>query len=479
MIPFGEFAPDIADLNTNVASVADNTVPGANSYLPLRDLSVYSDALTNVCRGAITMEDNDGNNYIFAGDKTKLYSISGTTVTDESKVGGYTDNDENWSFVKFNEKVIAAKFADATQVLALGSSTFADLAGTPPQARTLAVVRNFVVAGNTYDAVDGNRPSRVRWSGFEDETEWTSGTNQSDFQDLEGDGGRITRIMSGEYGIIFQEKSIWRMSYVGEPIIFQFDEFEPGNGTRAGKSVVARGTDLYYIGRDGFYVLKNGTESLPIGSNKVDRWFYENVNTTYINRTYGALDPRNGVIVWGFPSTESPDGTPDRLIIYNFKSQKWSTATIATQLMLEGATSALTLEQLDSFGTLDTLPSSLDSDQWTGGTFQLAAFNSDNKLCFFQGSILSANLETGEFTEGYITNIDNVRPHIDGDCTVKIKHRDLLTETPTETITTSLDTSGKADFRVNARYNRVEVTTTSDYTDAIGVDIDGTKTGNR
>ena len=77
MIPFGELAPDIADLNTNVSRSAINVLPGLNSYLPLKDLSVASDALDNDCTGAVVMKDNSGSNYIYAGDKTKLYNISG------------------------------------------------------------------------------------------------------------------------------------------------------------------------------------------------------------------------------------------------------------------------------------------------------------------------------------------------------------------------------------------------------------------
>ena len=470
MIAFGEFAPDVADLNTGVSSKATNVLPGVNSFLPLKSLSAASDALDNPCVGAVVMKDNDGSNYIFAGDKTKLYNISGATSTDFSQAGNYTDNAESWGFIKWGNKVIASKFGDTPQIMTLGGSVFADLGGTPPQGRTITTIREFVVMGNTWDGTDGNTTNRVRWSGFEDEDGWTVGTNQSDFQDLQGRGGAIQRIVGGEFGIVFQEKSIWRMTYVGTPLVFQFDEVEPSLGTPAGGSVVQYGSNIFYLGQDGFYALRNGTQSEPIGVNKVDRYFWSDVNQSYLTKISGAISPDNGTITWSYPSLNS-NGELDKLIIYNFKTGQWSTGEIETQVLFQGATSAYTLEQLDAFGTVDTITSSLDSAIWKGGAFQLAAFDSSNQLAFFSGETLPATLETGEISaEGYLSTLTSVRPVIDGICTVTVSTRDNLVDAPTEGVATSVDSTQKANVRTHARYHRIKINTTGDFTHAQGVE---------
>ena len=470
MIPFGEFAPDVSDLNLDVSSVANNCIPGVNSYLPLKALAAASNALGNSCAGAVVMKDNTGNNYIFAGDKTKLYSISGITATDFSKAGGYTDNAEGWSFIKWGSKVIASKRGDTPQILTLGSSTFADLGGSPPQSRTLSTIRDFVVTGNTYDGTDGSIINRVRWSGFNDEDQWTVGTNQSDFQDLQGRGGAVQRIVGGEYGIVFQERSIWRMSYVGTPLVFQLDEVEPGLGTPAGGSVVQHGSDIYYLGQDGFYVLRNGSTSTPIGVSKVDLFFWKNVNQSYLSRITAAISPKDGVIVWAYPSLDS-NGEPDRMILFNYKTGKWSTASMGCQTLLQGATSAYTLEDLDDFGTLDALTSSLDSDIWKGGSFQIAAFNTENKLAFFSGETLPITIETGEISsEAGLSSLSSVRPVIDGECTVTVSTRNNLLDTPTEGLPASVDSTQKANLRTHARYHRIKIHSTGDFTHAQGVE---------
>ncbi len=475
---FGEFAPDVADLNTDVTDVALNVLPGVNSYLPLKDLSSVSNALDNECAGAVVMKDNDGNNYIYAGDKTKLYNISGVTVTDYSKVGGYTDNTESWGFIKWGDQVIASKLGDTPQVLTLGGSTFADLTGSPPQGRAISTIRDFVVLGNTWDSTDGNVTNRIRWSGFNDETEWTVGTNQSDFQDLQGRGGAIKRIAGGEFGVIIQEKSIWRQTYVGTPEIFQFDEIEPGLGTPAAGSVAQYGSNIYYLAQDGFYILQNGTNSTPIGMNKVDKYFWSDVNESHLNRITSTVSPDNDAVMWAYPSTAS-SGPPDKILIYNYKTGKWAHAEIDIQILFQGATSGYTLEDLDAFGTLDALTASLDSSVWKGGAFKAAAFNSTNKLSFFSGSTLPATLKTAQAGGGIKTQIQRVRPILHGDCVISLDSRDDRSEAATESLPQSLDASRKANFRDNSRFHRVKMVTSGDYTHAQGVDIESVARGSR
>lgn len=480
MIIFGEFAPDSADLNQNYATMANNVVPGANQYLPLLSVSSQSNALTAACQGAATMEDADGNNYTFAGDATKLYSISGVTVTDESQVGNYTSNSEYWSFIRWQDNVIASKFGDIPQILALGSSTFADLSGTPPQARSMAVVRDFVVLGNTYDTTDGNVDNRVWWSGYQDETEWTPATNQSGRQDLEGPGGKVQAIVGGEYGIVVMESSIWRMDYVGTPLVFEFNEIEPGRGTPSARSVVKQGSDVYYLAQDGFYVLRNGTNSEPIGAGRVDTYFHDLVNTGYYENVIGALDHVRSLIVWAFPSENSATGVPDKLIIYNYKYNKWSTGDADVQYLFSGATTAITLEDLDAYGTLDTLEASLDNEIWQGGALQLSAFDTSNRLSFFTGSTLAGTIETGEFfDDNMMTYVSSVRPIVDGTCTVALSTRYLLTDAPTWSSAVSVDSTGKAPFRSHSKYHRARVTTSGDFDKAVGIVVDSKMTGTR
>jgi hypothetical protein len=383
--------------------------------------AVFTDALTGTCLGAISLKDETGGNYNYAGDVSKLYQIASTAVTDKSKGGGYsTGANEKWRFTKWGETVIATNYSDVMQTIAIGGAQFADLGGTPPKARDIAVVKNFVVAVNTWDAADEEMPHRAWWCGFEDPTTWTpSPTTQADYQDLIGNGGACMAIVGGEYGTIFQERSIWRMTYIGAPFVFQFDEIEAERGTLSRGSVVNLGGIIFYLSLDGFYMF-NGSQSIPIGEGKVNRWFFRDADRTKFVHMSSTIDPLNSLIMWSYVSNSASDNNPDKILLFHWPTQKWSVIEQAHETMLQSLTTGWTLEGLDDYGgvglgDLDTLPFGLDSSVWMGGDLKLGAFSTSHKLGYFDGTPMYAMLETGEYqlTPGRVSMLTGVQPIVD------------------------------------------------------------------
>ncbi|WP_230682109.1 hypothetical protein, partial [Streptococcus pneumoniae] len=77
-------------------------------------------------------------------------------------------------------------------------------------------IREFGVLAKT-----STQNNRVRWSAIGSITDWvSSATTLSDYQDLP-DGGSIMGFVGGEYGIVFQERGITRMSFEGQPTAFR------------------------------------------------------------------------------------------------------------------------------------------------------------------------------------------------------------------------------------------------------------------
>ena len=109
-----------------------------------------------------------------------------------------------------------------------------------------------------------SKPYRARWSGIGDATSWAvSATTQADFQDIM-DMGSITGLVGGEYATILMEKGIVRASYIGSPLIFQFDNVETRRGCKVPGSVANVGHFVFYLSDDGFYMF-NGQTSKAIG----------------------------------------------------------------------------------------------------------------------------------------------------------------------------------------------------------------------
>ena len=270
-LPFGEWLPDLPDHGNPGATTATNVFPAVNSYRPWKTTarSPGISALANRCQGADAFKDDSGTSYIFAGDTTKLYRLTANAFSDISRSSGgaYTIGSEHyWDFVKFGEKIIAFNGNDAPQQYDMGtSSNFSNIAAAP-LFRHAAVVNNFVVAGWI-----GTAQNRVQWCAINDATSWTAGIDQSDLEDLP-EGGVVTGITGGQYGLIFQENRITRMDYRGGNIVFSFRRIEDNRGAIQSKSIIKVGNLVYFYSADGFYVT-DGNTSTPIGNGKVDRFF--------------------------------------------------------------------------------------------------------------------------------------------------------------------------------------------------------------
>lgn len=483
MIPFNGWQPDIPDLLNPGVTEANNCIPHIDGFIPLQTFTTATSALTARCRGAVAAQDKDGATYVYCGDTTKLYVQAGASFTDVTRTTAYaTATDEYWEFAKWGNKVIATNFTDDMQVITLGAANFTNLQ-LLFKARNLAVVRDFVVAANTYDGSDGNVPHRVRWSAIGDETSWTvSAATQADYQDIQGNGGFIQRVVGGEYGVIFQERSVWRMTYVGSPGIFQFDEVLPGYGTPARNSVVQQGDEVFYLAQDGFKMIVNGTTINHIGADKVDQWFFNNVDSTYVDRIFGAADPVNHVIIWAIPVSGNSGGTPNKLLIFDRSSGKWSSADVELEAVFSGQSAGYTLEQLDSVSSsLDSLPYSLDSRYWAGGSLYIGGFDGAHKLGQFSGSDMEATITTAEIMiEGRRQMITSTLPHIQGGSGyVKVGTRNTQAETVSYSSESSPQTSGNVPVRSNARYVRFKVRIPGGFDYAKGISYKGRQEGFR
>src|SRR5690606_4266544 len=170
-----------------------------------------------------------------------------------------TADGEVWEFTQFGNRVIATNYADAVQYIEIGTGTsndFADLITSTdkPKAKRIATVRDFVVLGFVNDEA-GVTPNRLRWSAINNSADFDEDqTTLSDKQDLP-EGGAVQKILGGpEYGIVFQESVIRRMSFVGTPLIFDFSGIiDPSRGTHVPNSVISNVRQHYFWTEEGIF----------------------------------------------------------------------------------------------------------------------------------------------------------------------------------------------------------------------------------
>lgn len=479
LIPFAQWLPDLPDFGNPGATVIRNVLPqSVGGYGPMPSLVAFSQPIDGRCQGFFSTLDDQGSAYNFAGDAKQLNAlVLGTKEwVDISRSGGYaTPFDGSWSATAYGNRVLFANFADPIQSFRIGvDSQCQPLSANAPRARYLAVVRDWVVAANTFDGIDGARPQRVRWSAIDDPASWPEPgsdeaiAGQSDFQDLVGSGGWIQGIvgnLGSVDGVIFQERAIQRMIYVGPPAIFAFQQAEGARGTPAPGSIVQLGAIVFYLGEDGFYQF-DGANSIPIGANRIDKTFFRSIDQAYFHRVSATVDPINKIVFWAYPASGTKGGDPNRLLAYNWAIRnddgsvgRWSESEIECEVIGRALTVGQSLETLDkASSSLDELPSSLDSRVWTGGRPVLAAFDRDHRLSYFNGTTLGATVESGEvqLAPGRRSLVEAARPLVDGgDPSVAIAARDRLTDPPILYPGITPGADGRCPQRVSGRYHRV------------------------
>ena len=469
-----QFTEWLPDQPANAGSLIDakNVFPVSVGYSPFPNAVDFSGAASENLNSVYAAKFGS-EVVIFAGGASKLFKFNAATeaLEDKSLAGGYTGT-STWNFALFGAEVLATNHTAKVQRWTIGSSTaFADLATAAPIAKFVTVVRDFVVCANI-----GNTANKVQWSDINDATDWVSGTtSQSDFQ-IMPDGGNITGITGGEFGIVFLEKAIARMSYTGSPLFFQFDTISRGLGCIAGGSIAQYGGLSFFLSDDGFYQT-DGQSVTGIGNEKIDKYFFDDVLLESIDSMSSSADPKRKIVVWNYANNSGGRS----ILIYNWQLQRWSRASTAATVVGDIATAGTTLEGLGTLGytDIDTMPASLDARLWVGGKFLFAGAE-DTKIVTFTGSDYNSELITTDVEVGYNSVVTLARPQIDnGSATIKIASRRELDDAVIFGDSSTTSAEGRADLRSAGRYHRLEVSPTGNWTTAMAVDIDVKPQGNR
>jgi len=348
MLAFGEYRPDVNSLNRSNTQSVTNVLPQVDGYGPFKTWEEFTDALAATCRGAFMARKNDGSILIFAGTSTKLYLLDNTNYswTDVSLgAGTYTalNDDRNWSFVQFGQKVIASHANDVMQVFDVQTdSAFSVLAGSPPQAGHIAVLNQFVVATEIF-----GQPYRVQWSGLNAITTWTSGVTFSGAQDLP-DGGPTTGSVGGEFGIVVQSDAIRRMIFSpGSALVFQIDRIANDLGSTVPESIVESNGIVYMYSQRGFIAITQDGGITPIGFERVDRTFARSHDSGSPRLVQGRADSEHNVVLWTYASAGSSPDQFDRVLVFNHALDRWSELEMTGQYLAQIGKPGTTLEALD------------------------------------------------------------------------------------------------------------------------------------
>jgi hypothetical protein len=471
-VTFGEWLPDQPGV-IGALTTAKNCYPRAVGYGPFPTEEDYSDAAAQSLTNVVAARDVAGTTKVFASGTTRLYRLDSSDFSlDDVSATTYTSA-TMWKFTQFGNKVIGATEAHTLQAYDLTTTVnFANLSSDAPKAKFVTVVRDFVVTGYQTDY-----PTRVQWSGINNETTWAaSATTQADFQDIP-DGGRVQGVTGGEFGIVLMDRSIYRMSYIGTPLIFQFDNISRNLGCYESNSVIQWQGITYFLSDDGFYAC-DGQQIVNIGAEKVNRYFFTTLREAEIDLMSVAVDPSKNLVMWGYSCTD----LTYRILMYHVPTKRWAYADSTVNRIASSSTPAVTLEGLDNFSaSLDALQTPLDSRLWLGGKLQLAGVTGA-KIITFTGPAKTALIDTADISADQNQSmITLVKPIVDdGTGSVAIDSRLVLNEQVNFPSVSAANSENRVGVRSYGRYHRVRLEPSgNNWSSAIGVDVEIQQAGTR
>ncbi len=208
--------------------------------------------------------------------------------------------------------------------------------------------QGFLVCGNTQEG-GFNEPFRIRWCQWGNLYKWRNdpdtGFGQAGYFDLDNDVSWVQQIKPlKDYLVIYKERAVSIMKYVGGDTIWSLRHFVIGNGLLSPGAIVDLDEEHIFIGPSGIYSF-NLTSIREVGQN-ISKWFFDIAHGDYltritsfyveevpemwfcfvsVNNKWLQPDENNN-----FPELPSDKDMPpyDMALVMNAQTEKWSIRTI-------------------------------------------------------------------------------------------------------------------------------------------------------
>ena len=265
---------------------------------------------------------SDGGTY--PDDLNALASVALVAVSDPGVVTVYLDDirtvqaftgdvDNRFSTANMNDTFVFTNGIDQSQKIteAGGVLTVADLvttlaAGTITTSEVaLAFKDHLLLMANTENAADA--PQRVSWTNIGATEDWIAGT--AGYQDLVDDESWIVgaELLSENEVIIYKERSVVKMIWVGGHTPFRFQTMVAGTGAVSKEGITNIGGEHICFGPDVVFTYKGGYETEVI-DDVVKKTMYSRLNGEYAGRLFLAfIEEDDELQIWMPTDTEYPD----------------------------------------------------------------------------------------------------------------------------------------------------------------------------
>lgn len=240
-------------------------------------------------------------------------------------------------------------------------------------------------------------PQRIRWCQLQDMTKWKNdedGNGQAGWADLT-DGVDWIQSMKqlGNYLVVYKERSIQVLSYVGGDLIFDKRPAIIGTGLLAPKAIIDLGTEHIFIGPDNIYSFD--LMEPKIAGDNISKDFFRLLNPSKSHLTTSFYIEEIPEAVFVFVSIYSTNGLPDKALVYNVDTKAWSIRDLPM--------TAFGFYNLRYDKTIDSIEEEIDSILWEIDS-STALANAPINLCADENGliyVIEGNSQAGADLYGY------------------------------------------------------------------------------
>ncbi len=319
---------------------------------------------------------------------------------------------------------------------------------------------------NTENGADA--PQRVSWSNIGQTQDYTGGT--AGYQDLVDDSDWIVSAvyMSDDTTIIYKENSIVEMTWVGGQTPFRFTTIYTGDGAAGKECVTNVSGDHAVIGTRYLYTF-TGDRKVTAIDEKINKSFYDSLNTLYINRSLVIYDKDQSELQFCIPTSGS---VPDDIWALNSidsnhpwyrKSRTFSgagTATTQSTVTIGDLVGTIGDQNLriGDYLSLSNFTFSIIGNT-SGKVFKVSSSTYNN-----DGSAVVNEFQTPDFTSPISTSILSGKNTNEGSLGDFFRCNQLFYEAKGDSVTTEYSTDGGSTWNPTQGNSTNTQTLTSNYT---------------
>jgi len=270
-------------------------------------------------------------------NKLKMYVYDGSTHSDITRTtgGDYGATDAAlWNMTQLSSIPIFNNGIDDPQYWAMvsGGTPLAPLTNWPANTKCKRLIAfkdhlvalNVTASGSTYN-------HRVKWSAAADPgtlpatwdiSDATKDAGEVDLSDVIA-GSIVDGLVLGDLLIVYKQRSVWSMQYVGGQSVFRFRELFNNFGAMASDCtavVPIKKQHLVYTGED--LLLHNTVDAQSVIDKRMRRFLLNNIDATNYERSFMVSYRAKNEIWFCFP--EVGQSVPSMALVWN-----WQNDTIA------------------------------------------------------------------------------------------------------------------------------------------------------